>query len=177
MYCAASHLLWCSIPIYILSFLIFLICSDVLTHSHNALFLFLSIRSRFSGYIPYFQAHSVFSDTPFSEMSISPEKSSESQPSMPDDIVKPSDISPWTLLTISKRKCTRGLIKLRIRISLCATIDEAHYRALAESFHDYDYNHARGLMKVYFSFTVNPERRTHATAVQNIDGIKLLKDE
>lgn len=54
-------------------------------------------------------------------------------------------------------------------------IDEAHCRALLESFRNYNENYAHRMMTVYFSTRVDPKGATYATAVRSVDGMKMLK--
>lgn len=55
-------------------------------------------------------------------------------------------------------------------------IDEAYCHVLTESFRNYKYGYARTTMAVYFSTTPVPESNAYPTAVNNLDGMKLLKD-
>lgn len=55
-------------------------------------------------------------------------------------------------------------------------IDGAHCRALAESFGLYRYDYARHMMKVYYSSSLKPEGPTYATAMHEVDCMRLLKD-
>lgn len=55
-------------------------------------------------------------------------------------------------------------------------IDEAHSSALVESFHNFNYNYARGVMTVYCSSKASPDGATYTSAVQSVDGRKSLKD-
>lgn len=55
-------------------------------------------------------------------------------------------------------------------------IDEEHYGALIVLFCNYNHNHPCNMMKVFFSFTVNPEDASYVAVLHCDDGMKLLKD-
>lgn len=60
-------------------------------------------------------------------------------------------------------------------ILLCEN-QEAHCYTLAESFRNYNYNYARGIMTVYVSTAVNREGATYVNAVTTVDDVQVLKE-
>lgn len=55
-------------------------------------------------------------------------------------------------------------------------INEVHYRAVAVSFCNQNYNYAHSLIIVYVSSSYNPEGATYSTAEHNIEIMKWLEN-
>lgn len=55
-------------------------------------------------------------------------------------------------------------------------LDKAHFLALTKIIRNYNYNNARGIMKLYYLSTTNAESAQYASVVCIVDGMKALKD-
>lgn len=56
-------------------------------------------------------------------------------------------------------------------------VDKLHCRALAQSFCDYAFEYARGLMTIYISAAVNAAGAMYATTVRHLDGKNISNDD
>lgn len=54
--------------------------------------------------------------------------------------------------------------------------DESHFSVPDEPFRNYNHQYASGLIKVFFSSTINSKRAAFAIPVNNVDFRSLLKD-
>lgn len=112
----------------------------------------------------------------FSEMSTLARKSAESNPFMYDNIRKAAQVQQLNAGHYMQEEIYVRVDQMVHPKSCLRQIDEAHYQPLAGLFRNYKYDYARRLMREYGSSTVNLQRLTNATAVQNINGMKLLED-
>lgn len=96
---------------------------------------------------------------------------------MTDNISKASQVHHLSLDHYLPDKSNARVDQTVDSSSSLRTTDEAYCRAPAESSLNYNYKYAYDMTMVYVSSTVNTEGATYTTAMHNIDGRKLLKDD
>lgn len=109
-------------------------------------------------------------------MNASAQKFSGSQPSITDDVGRSILVSPLSLDHFLRKEIYATVDQDTNPNNFLRVIDEAHCRAPAELFRNYNYDYAHGMMIVYFLSGVKLEGATNATAVHTVDDMKFLKD-
>lgn len=132
---------------------------------------FLSISLDFSS----FRAHLLPFELPFFWNDLLSTEMVWKPPPVFDDIEEDVQAYPLNLAHYLHWEIYASVKQIADPGNLRRHIDEAHCCVRAESFHNYSYDHARGIMTVHFSTTFNHKGATYAAVVQNVDGEKFLK--
>lgn len=101
---------------------------------------------------------------------------SESHPSMFDDIEKSVQVQPLNLEHYPRKAVYARDDKIVNQINPQRNIDQTHCFALAIYFRNYNQDHSRGMMTMYFLSTVNLEGALCATEEQTVDVMQVQKD-
>lgn len=109
------------------------------------------------------------------DVGISP-NSCDRKPTISDDTGKVFQVHPLSVDTLTAKKIHTRVSQIVYTNNPLHEIDSSRCCTMAESFRNYKYDFVRGMMKVYFSNTVNLNGVTCTTAVHNVNGMKLLMD-
>lgn len=109
-------------------------------------------------------------------MNTSKKTSSASHRSISDDIGMAFQVHPLNPDIYSRDRIYAMLDQIVDPMSPKRYIDEAHCRALADFFCNYEYRYARSMKKMYFSLSISPEGSTYASALHNTHWKKLVAD-
>lgn len=116
------------------------------------------------------------SDNSFSAINTSTHHCSERHLSSFDDTEKAVQVHLLELDYYYRKETYGGSDQIEDSMNPLRKIDEANWLALTRPFRNYNYNYARGMMKVHFSSTFNPKGATYGIVAHIVDVMKVLSD-
>lgn len=108
-------------------------------------------------------------------MNISVQLFSESYPSVYNDMKGFKHMDPLNIGNHEHEGIYVKVNQIAVLSNPLLHIYEGYCHALVNSFRNYSYDYARGIMTLYFISIVNQQGATYATAVHDFASITLLK--